>query len=189
MWSITGQMRGKVESICFIQLIVKENNKLASWHPTVVYRFRFTLFPSHQFYFLSAAAFCVCSPVNCLSSFFQGPYLFRGELSCKQFQNCCQLVVKWQLFGRFVTVKAFSSRQEHVSLAFVFSFQLVNSSCWRLFEIFTCWIRIKLANIFKTARHVEQTKATSFPWRHLSVFSNRSWATTNHSACNIHYIA
>ena len=174
MWSITGQMRGKVESICFIQLIIKENNKLASWHPTVVYRFRFTLFPSHQFYFLSAAAFCVCSPVNCLSSFFQGPDLFRGELSCKQFQNCCQLVAKWQLFGRFVTVKAFSSRQEHVSLAFVFSFQLVNSSCWRLFEIFTCWIRIKLANIFKTARHVEQTKATSFPWRHLIMGNDQS---------------
>ena len=131
----------------------------------------FTLFPSHQFYFLSAAAFCVCSPVNCLSSFFQGPDFFRGELSCKQFQNCCQLVAKWQLFGRFVTVKAFSSRQEHVSLAFVFSFQLVNSSCWRLFEIFTCWIRMKLANIFKTARHVEQTEATSFPWRHVSVCS------------------
>ena len=101
--------------------------------------FRFTQFPSHQFYFLSAAGFRVCSPVNCLSSFFQGPYLFRGELSCKQFQNCCQLVAKWQLFRRFVTVKAFSSRQEHVSLAFVFSFQLVNSSCWRPFEIFTCW--------------------------------------------------
>ena len=131
----------------------------------------FTLFPSHQFYFLSAAAFCVCSPVNCLSSFFQGPHLFRRELSCKQFQNCCQLVTKWQLFRRFVTVKAFSSRQEHASLAFVFSFQLVNSSCWRLFEILTCWIRIKLANIFKTARHVEQTEATSFPWRHVSVCS------------------
>ena len=120
---------------------------------------------------LVCGCFCVCSLVNCLSSFFQGPRLFRGELSCKQFQNCCQHVAKWQLFRRFVTVKAFSSRQEHVSLAFVFSFQFVNSSCWRLFEIFTYWMRIKLANSFKTARHVEQTKATSFPWRHVSVCS------------------
>ena len=59
-----------------------------------------------------------------------------------------------------------SSRTLFVSVSPFFFF--VNSSCITFFEAFTCLIRKNLTNIFKTERHVEQTKAPNwgFLWRH-----------------------
>ena len=74
-------------------------------------------------------------------------------------------------------------------LAFLhFSF-LVNSSCLTSFESFTCFIRNNLKNLFKTARHVVRNKGNKFPvTSSMYLYSNRSWATTNHSTRSIHII-
>ena len=47
-------------------------------------------------------------------------------------------------------------------------------------------IRKNLTNIFKTTRHVEQNKENKFAVKStMYLYSDRSWATTNHSARSI----
>ena len=62
----------------------------------------------------------------------------------------------------------------------------VNFSCLTFFRAFTCLIRNNLTNAFKTARHVEQNNENKFPvTSSMYLYSNTSWATTNHSARSI----
>ena len=64
-----------------------------------------------------------------------------------------------------------------------------NSFCLQLlvnfFLAFTFQIRNNQTHMFKSVCHVEQNKKTVFPWCHpcicMYMYSNRSWATINHS--------
>jgi len=68
-------------------------------------------------------------------------------------------------------------------------FFFVNSSCYTFFEALTCLIRNNITKIFKNARHVEQNKEKKcLVWTSMFLYSNRSWAMTNHSTRSIHII-
>ena len=70
-----------------------------------------------------------------------------------------------------------------------FFFLFVNSSYQLFFRPPLVQFEITLANIFKTACHVGQNKENYFPvTSSLCLYSNRSWATTNHSALSIQCI-
>ena len=87
----------------------------------------------------------------------------------------------------FLAVEAIWSGLE-LFLSPFFHFSFLYTAPAKLFwRLFTCLIRNNLTNIFKTARHVEQSKENKFPLTSsMYLFCNRSWATTNHSTRSFH---